>query len=98
VVRVINIHTLKPIDSAEIIKAAWETGAIVTAEEHSIIGGLAGAVAEVVVQNRPVPMEFIGMKDRFGQSGTPAELLVEYGLTTEDIVNAVNKVIDQKNS
>jgi Transketolase, C-terminal subunit len=97
-VRVINIHTLKPIDSAEIIKAAWETGAIVTAEEHSVIGGLASAVAEVVVQNHPVPMEFIGMKDRFGQSGSPAELLVEYGLTTEDIVTAVNKVIDQKNS
>jgi transketolase len=97
VVRVINIHTLKPIDSAEIIKAAWETGAIVTAEEHSVIGGLASAVAEVVVQNHPVPMEFIGMKDRFGQSGSPAELLVEYGLTAENIVGAVKKVVGSKN-
>ncbi|HBF37873.1 MAG TPA: transketolase [Firmicutes bacterium] len=96
-VRVINIHTIKPIDTAEIIKAAWETGAIVTAEEHSVIGGLSSAVAEVIVQNRPVPMEFIGMKDRFGQSGSPAELLVEYGLTADSIVNAVEKVISQKN-
>lgn len=97
VVRVINIHTIKPIDSAEIIKAAWETGAIVTAEEHSVIGGLASAVAEVVVKNHPIPMEFIGMKDRFGQSGSPAELLVEYSLTTESIVEAVEKVIGRKN-
>ena len=96
-VRVINIHTIKPIDSAEIIKAAWETGAIVTAEEHSVIGGLASAVAEVVVQNRPVPMEFIGIKDRFGQSGTPAQLLEEYGLNPEHIVAAVEKVIARKN-
>ncbi len=97
VVRVINIHTIKPIDTAEIIKAAWETGAIVTAEEHSVIGGLSSAVAEVVVQNHPVPMEFVGMKDRFGQSGSPAELLSEYGLTAESIVEAVEKVIAQKN-
>lgn len=97
-VRVINIHTIKPIDSAEIIKAAWETGAIVTAEEHSVIGGLASAVAEVVVQNHPVPMEFIGVKDKFGQSGEPAELLEEYGLNPEHIVAAVEKVIGRKNS
>ncbi len=97
VVRIINIHTIKPIDTAEIIKAAWETGAIVTAEEHSVIGGLSSAVAEVVVQNHPVPMEFVGMKDRFGQSGSPAELLSEYGLTAENIVEAVEKVIAQKN-
>lgn len=97
-VRVINIHTIKPIDSAEIIKAAWETGAIVTAEEHSVIGGLASAVSEVVVQNRPVPMEFIGVKDRFGQSGTPAQLMEEYGLNPEHIVAAVEKVIGRKDS
>jgi transketolase len=97
-VRVVNIHTIKPIDSAEIIKAAWETGAIVTAEEHSVIGGLASAVAEVVVQNRPVPMEFIGVKDRFGQSGTPAQLMEEYGLNPEHIVAAVEKAIDRKDS
>ncbi len=95
-VRVINIHTIKPIDAAEIIKASWETGAIITAEEHSVIGGLAGAVSEVVVQNHPVPMEFIGIKDRFGQSGTPAQLLEEYGLTPEHIVEAVEKAIRRK--
>lgn len=97
-VRVVNIHTIKPIDSAEIIKASWETGAIVTAEEHSVIGGLASAVSEVVVQNHPVPMEYIGVKDRFGQSGKPAELMIEYGLTAEDIVIAVEKAIGRKNS
>ena len=97
-VRVINVHTIKPIDSAEIIKAAWETGAIVTAEEHSVIGGLASAVSEVVVQNHPVPMEFIGVKDRFGQSGTPAELMAEYSLNPEHIVAAVEKTIGRKNS
>lgn len=97
-VRVINIHTIKPIDSAEIIKAAWETGAIVTAEEHSVIGGLASAVSEVVVQNHPVPMEFIGVKDCFGQSGTPAQLMEEYGLNPEHIVAAVEKVIGRKDS
>ena len=97
-VRVVNIHTIKPIDSAEIIKAAWETGAIVTAEEHSVIGGLASAVSEVVVQNRPVPMEFIAVKDRFGQSGTPAQLLEEYGLNPEHIVAAVEKAIGRKDS
>lgn len=97
-VRVLNIHTIKPIDAAEIIKAAWETGAIVTAEEHSVIGGLSSAVAEVVVQNHPVPIEFVGVKDRFGQSGKPAELLEEYGLTAAKIVEAVEKVIARKNS
>lgn len=96
--RVINVHTIKPIDSAEIIKAAWETGAIVTAEEHSIIGGLGSAVSEVVIQNHPIPIEFIGMKDRFGQSGTPAELLTEYGLNPEHIVSAVEKAISRKSS
>lgn len=96
-VRVINIHTIKPIDAAEIIKAAWETGAIVTTEEHSVIGGLASAVSEVVVQNHPVPMEFIGVKDRFGQSGSPAKLLEVYGLNPEHIVEAVEKAIGRKN-
>lgn len=97
-VRVVNIHTIKPIDSAEIIKAAWETGAIVTAEEHSVMGGLASAVSEVTVQNHPVPMEFVGVKDRFGQSGKPAELLAEYELTADDIIAATEKVIGRKNS
>ncbi|TCL57127.1 transketolase [Hydrogenispora ethanolica] len=96
-VRVVNIHTIKPIDAAEIIKAAWETRAIVTAEEHSIIGGLGSAVSEVVVQNHPVPIEYVGVKDRFGQSGIPAKLLEEYELSPEHIVAAVEKAIGRKN-
>lgn len=95
-VRVVNIHTIKPLDVAEITKAAQETGAIVTAEEHNVIGGLASAVAEAVVQNAPVPLEFIGIQDRFGQSGSPAQLLEEYGMNPEHIVAAVEKVIARK--
>jgi transketolase len=84
--RVINMHTIKPIDKPAIIKAAQETKAIITAEEHQIIGGLGSAVAEVVVQNHPVPMRMIGMNDRFGESGNPNELMEKYGLTSKSIV------------
>lgn len=87
--RVIDIHTIKPIDKEIIIKAAKETKGIVTAEEHSIFGGLGSAVSEVVVQNCPVKMAFVGMQDTFGESGKPAELLVKYGLTADNIVKAV---------
>ena len=81
--RVINIHTIKPIDEELIIKAAKETGVIVTAEEHSIIGGLGSAVAEVVSENCPVPVLRVGVKDTFGESGKPNELLEKYGLTSK---------------
>jgi transketolase len=94
--RVLNIHTIKPIDQAAIMKAAADTGAIVTCEEHSIIGGLGSAVAEVLVENAPVPMERIGVKDTFGESGTPSTLLVKYQLTADDIVAAAKKVISRK--
>ena len=94
--RVINIHTIKPIDVDIIVKAAKETGAIVTAEEHSVIGGLGGAVAEVLVENSPAPMERVGVKDKFGKSGKPAVLLEEYGLTARHIVEAARKVISRK--
>lgn len=87
--RVINIHTIKPIDKEIIIKAAKETGAIVTAEEHNIIGGLGSAVAEVISENHPVLLKRIGIMDTFGESGTPAALLKKYGLTSNDIVKAV---------
>lgn len=87
--RVIDMHTIKPIDKDIIIKAAKETKGIVTAEEHSVIGGLSSAVAEVVVQNCPVKMAFVGLLDTFGESGKPAELLAKYGLTAKDIVTAV---------
>ena len=94
--RVINIHTLKPIDKEIIIKAAKETKAIVTAEEHSIIGGLGSAVSEVVVENYPVIVKRIGINDCFGESGKPNELLVHYGLTAENIVKNVKEAIKLK--
>ena len=94
--RVINMHTIKPIDRATIIQAARETGAIVTAEEHTILGGLGGAVAEVVVQELPVPMRFVGVMDRFGTSGDPAELLKVFHLMPEDIAHAVKDVLKLK--
>lgn len=94
--RVIDMHTIKPLDEALILKAASETCAIVTAEEHSIIGGLGGAVAEVLGERRPVPVSRVGMRDTFGESGDPSELMKKYGLKAEDIVQAVNNVIKSK--
>ena len=94
--RVINIHTIKPIDEELIIKAAKETGVIVTAEEHSIIGGLGSAVAEVVSEKCPVPVLRVGVKDTFGESGKPNELLEKYGLTSNNIVNKVKKALELK--
>lgn len=92
-VRVIDIHTIKPIDEEAIVKAAKETGAIVTAEEHSVIGGLGSAVAEVVVKKAPVKMAMVGQQDTFGESGKPDELRKKYGMTAEDIVAAVKKIV-----
>lgn len=94
--RVINLHTVKPIDREAIIKAARETGAIVTCEEHQIMGGFGSAVAEVVVENYPVPMRFIGIQDRFGESGTPEELIKEFNLDSSDIIKAVEEVLKHK--
>ncbi|MBI3872269.1 MAG: transketolase family protein [candidate division Zixibacteria bacterium] len=94
--RVINLHTLKPIDKVLLTRAAEECGAIVTAEEHQIYGGLGGAVAEVVVRHCPVPMEFVAVDDRFGQSGTPDELMTAFGLRAKDIVAAADKVLKRK--
>lgn len=91
--RVIDIHTIKPIDEEIIIKAAQETKAIVTAEEHSVIGGLGSAVAEVVVKNSPVKMAMVGQKDTYGESGKPNELKEKYGMTSDDIIDAVKHVI-----
>ncbi|NQV02088.1 MAG: transketolase family protein, partial [Bacteroidia bacterium] len=84
--RVINMHTIKPVDKEILIKAARETGAVVTAEEHQVNGGLGGAVAEVLACEYPVPMKFIGMPDRFGESGEPRELMKKYGMTDTSIV------------
>ena len=94
--RVINMSTIKPIDKELIITAAKETKAIVTAEEHSIIGGLGSAVCEVVSEECPVVVKKVGVKDSFGESGTPAELLKKYGLTANDIVEAVKEAINKK--
>jgi len=94
--RVVNIHTIKPLDKQLLIKCAEETGAIVTVEEHSIIGGLGSAVAEVLVENRPVPMLRVGLKDMFGESGSPKELLEKYGLTPADIKQAAKNIIKRK--
>jgi len=94
--RVLNIHTIKPIDKEAIIKAAQDTGAIVTCEEHSIIGGLGSAVAEVLVENTPVPMERVGVLDTFGESGVPDALLAKYNLTTADIVQAAKRAVSRK--
>lgn len=93
--RVINIHTIKPIDEEIIAKAAAETGAIVTAEEHYIMGGLGSAVCEVVCNKMPVPVKIIGT-DRFGMSGTPKELMEAYGLTAENIANKAKEAIALK--
>ena len=93
--RVLNMPTLKPLDQAAIIKAA-ETGAIVTAEEHLEHGGLGSMVARVVVQNQPVPMEMVSLKDSYAKSGKPAELLVRYGLTAREIKKAVKSAIKRK--
>lgn len=91
-VRVIDMHTVKPLDAEAIVAAARETGAIVTAEEHLLDGGLGSRVAQVVVQNHPVPMEFVGMKDTYAESGTPAQLFERYGLTAKAIVDAIETV------
>ncbi|MEK7130423.1 MAG: transketolase C-terminal domain-containing protein [Patescibacteria group bacterium] len=97
-VRVINNHTIKPLDEKTIIAAAKETGAIVTVEEHQITGGLRGAIAECVTANHPVPIEAVGMPNCFGESGQPDELLEKYGMTAREIVKACKRVIKRKKS
>jgi len=94
--RVLNMSTLKPIDEAAIIKAATETGAIVTAEEHLERGGLGSIVAQVAARHRPVPIEFVAIKNTYAKSGKPAELLQRYGLTANDIERAVKSAIKRK--
>lgn len=94
--RVINIHTIKPIDREILVKAAKETGAIVTAEEHNVIGGLGSAVAEVLTEECPVPVLKVGVQDTFGESGKPNELLEAYGLTAKNIVEKAKKAINCK--
>jgi len=91
--RVINLHTIKPIDEKTIIKAAKETKGIVTAEEHQIMCGMGSAVAEVIVRKHPTKMHFIGINDTFGESGEPEELTEAYGLTSKNIINSVKEIL-----
>jgi transketolase len=95
-VEVINIHTIKPLDEAAVIASLQKTGCAVTAEEHSIFGGLGDCIAQVAAKHCPVPIEYVGTRDTFGESGTPAQLLKKYGLDVPDIVAAAEKALQRK--
>jgi transketolase len=93
-----NLATIKPLDEEAIWKMAQQTGALVTVEEHQIAGGMGSAVAECVAQHQPVPIEFVGVRDQFGQSGTPEELLEQYHLGESHIKDAVARVLLRKSA
>lgn len=93
---VLNVHTVKPLDERNVLEAAKRAGAVVTVEEHQVMGGLGGAVAEFLAKTEPLPMEFIGLQNTFGESGPPAELLEKYGMGVKDIIAAVKRVVKRK--
>lgn len=93
---IINIHTIKPIDAKAIIESAGKTGCVVSAEEHQVAGGMGESIAQVLARNLPTPMEFVAVNDKFGESGTPDELMKKYGLESTNIVEAAQKVIARK--
>jgi transketolase len=95
-VEVINLHTIKPLDVAAIVASIAKTGCAVTAEEHNVIGGMGDCVAQVAAQHCPVPIEYIGTQDTFGESGTPNQLMAKYGLDTPNIVEAAKKALGRK--
>jgi transketolase len=95
-VKVLNLSTIKPIDEDAVWRLAHEAGAIVTVEEHQIIGGMGSAVAECLARHYPAPIEFVGVKDKFGQSGTPEELIEYYGMGEKEIKEAVKRVMLRK--
>lgn len=95
-VEVINMHTIKPLDEEAVLKSIRKTGCVVTAEEHQLNGGLGESIAQVAQGHYPVPQEFVAVKDTFGESGTPLELLTKYGLSTEAIIEAIEKVLQRK--
>jgi len=95
-VEIINIHTIKPLDEEAVLKSVAKTRCVVTAEEHNRIGGLGDSIAQLLAKNNPVPQEYVAVNDSFGESGTPDQLMKKYGLDTEDIIKAVNKVIKRK--
>ena len=94
--RVLDMHTIKPLDAEAIEAAARETGAVVTAEEHLLEGGLGSGVARVLAERHPVPIEFVGIRDRYAESGQPQELLAKYGLLPRDIVAAAQRALRRK--
>ena len=94
--RVLDMHTLKPLDDAAIAQAARECGALVTAEEHVLDGGLGSRVAASAASSHPVPIEFVGLRNTYAESGTPEQLVEKYGLTAPYIVSAVQKVLKRK--
>ncbi len=95
-VELINMHTIKPLDVDAILKSVKKTRCVVTAEEHMRNGGLGDAVAQVLAQNDPLPQEFVAVNDKFGESGTPMELMTKYGIDTADVIAAVEKVLARK--
>ena len=97
-VDLLNIHTIKPLDEESVLQSIKKTGCAVSAEEHNVIGGLGDSISQLSTKNHPIPIEFIGTQDTFGESGKPLELLVKYGLDAEHIVNAAKKAISRKNN
>ena len=97
-VELINMHTIKPLDTDAIMKSVGKTGCVVTAEEHMLNGGLGDSVAQFLSRTNPVPQEYVAVNDTFGESGTPMELMTKYGIDTQDVVNAVRKVLARKNA
>jgi transketolase len=95
-VEVINIHTIKPLDNEAILKSISKTKCAVTVEEHNILGGLGDSIAQVAASHLPIPIEYVGTKDTFGESGTPNQLLAKYGLDTPDVIAAVERVLARK--
>ena len=95
-VDLLNIHTIKPLDSDAILESISKTGCLVSAEEHNMYGGLGESVSHVLSVHQPCPMEMIAVKDSFGESGTPEELMIKYGLKDKNIVDAVEKVMSRK--
>jgi len=93
---IINIHTIKPLDDAAILRSVAKTGCVVTCEEHNYYGGLGESVARVLTQNNPVPQEFVAVQDSFGESATPAQLMEKYGLNDKAIFKAVKNVLKRK--
>ena len=93
---VINMHTIKPLDTQAVLQSVVKTKCVVTAEEHMINGGLGDSIAQVLTRNHPAPQEYVGVNDTFGESGTPAELMTKYGIDTPDVIAAAERAIQRK--